>query len=261
MGRQPFRLFNSWLEDPEFIAIAKVGLSKQIRGTGLFKIQGKLKAVKALIKEWSQKMGTFDKQILSAKSDLDLAKKTMESHPNSIPHQTTTLEKRNKLKALDEKEEADLKKRSKVDWLTLGDSNTRFFTMATKLRKSRNSTLKILNREGPQTVTRAHLQHKSMEYFSNLFQPPPTPLQSIPVIFLRIFTPQMNEWLTQQLLEEESRNTLFGFKTDKFPGPDGFTYEFFREMWPEVKGVVLQCAKQFFKGKPILQTTNHTLSH
>lgn len=97
-----------------------------------------------------------------------------------------------------------------------------------------------------------------MNYFMDLFKAPSTLLPPIPVVFHKVVYPLMNEWLTQHPLEEEIRTTLFAFMTGKSLGPDGFTSEFFRKLWPEVRLDVLQCVKQFFKGKPILQSSNHT---
>lgn len=39
--------------------------------------------------------------------------------------------------------------------------------------------------------------------------------------------------------------------------PDGFTSEFFRKIWPEMKADILHGVHQFFKGIPILRSTNH----
>lgn len=161
-GKKPFRLVNSWLEDLEFIALVKSGLSKQIRGTELFKIQEKLKLVKNLLKEWAKAKGSFDKQLTFAKEELD---KAMEVHgvaPSSINLQTATLEKRNKLRSLLE-EKADLRQRSKIS--VAKTSNARFFSIATqtKIVRSKKPILKILNNEERQSLPRAQL-----EYFKNL---------------------------------------------------------------------------------------------
>lgn len=45
-GAKPFRIYNSWLEDPQFIEIAKTGHSKQTNGNGLFRPHYKLKQEK-----------------------------------------------------------------------------------------------------------------------------------------------------------------------------------------------------------------------
>lgn len=59
-GNIPFRLYNSWLDNPDFIFLARTGLSKQIKVVGLFKVQEKLKMVKALAKEWAKAKGSSE---------------------------------------------------------------------------------------------------------------------------------------------------------------------------------------------------------
>lgn len=69
------------------------------------------------------------------------------------------------------KEEVDFKKRSKVNFLKLEqwDTNSRFFKIATKMRRSKN-TLRILNNDGNQKVTRTKLENNSMGYFKTLLK-------------------------------------------------------------------------------------------
>lgn len=59
--------------------------------------------------------------------------------------QYTIVEKRQKPKTLINQEEAEPIKRSKVAWLNLEDSNTKFFSITIGIKKSKNSTLRILN--------------------------------------------------------------------------------------------------------------------
>lgn len=86
-GRKPFRLFNSWLDDPEFVDMARTGLSTQSRGTDLFKLQSKLKAVRAL-----QRNGPNQKAIF--KNRFHLLRKNWKSrqsrHLNLLPHQLSS---------------------------------------------------------------------------------------------------------------------------------------------------------------------------
>lgn len=121
-----------------------------------------------------------------------------------------------------------MKQRSKVGWLRLGDKNTKFFSIAIRIRKSKNSTLRILNPEGNIMVSRDNIERKSINYFTGLFRNEGE-ASPIPITFPRIVSPQMNDWLIQQPTEEEEvRNTLFSFNLGKSPGLDGFTIEFFR---------------------------------
>lgn len=57
-----------------------------------------------------------------------------------VPIQQATQEKRRNLKDLIKKEEADLKQRSKVSWLRLGNTKSRFFSRVTKkIRRAKNN--------------------------------------------------------------------------------------------------------------------------
>lgn len=130
-----------------------------------------------------------------------------------------------------------MKQRSKTQWLNLGDPNTRFFNIATKIRRSKNSTLKVLNSDGSRNmnITRPQLESNSIDYFKNLFNSPTTSLPSFPIIFPKLVSPLMNDWLTQLPTEEEVRTTLFSFQTGKSPDPDGFTAEFSGNSGPKQK--------------------------
>lgn len=71
----------------------------------------KLKVVKSLIKEWIKGKGNFDKQLATARSELDCANETLEAYPTFLSLQSITIEKREKLRNLYDKEESDLKQR------------------------------------------------------------------------------------------------------------------------------------------------------
>lgn len=62
-----------------------------------------------------------------------------------------------------------MKLRSKVSWLILGDRNAKFFRIAASIRKSRNSTLMLLNEEGQPRVTRQQLEIRSNNYFKAFY--------------------------------------------------------------------------------------------
>lgn len=97
-SNKPFRLFNNWLEDPEYMALARTGLSTQVQGTGLYKIQKKLKEVKTLTKQWLANKEGFQRQLSSAKKDLEEALKNLDASPTSPSLQAASNEKKKKPK-------------------------------------------------------------------------------------------------------------------------------------------------------------------
>lgn len=112
--------------------LAKTGLTTSICGNGLFRLQEKLKRVKTLAKSWSKALGNSSKQVDEARKALEREALALLNNPLSIDSQTKVkglqVSLANKLAV----EEADLKQRSKVNWLKLEDS--KFFSMATKVR-------------------------------------------------------------------------------------------------------------------------------
>lgn len=49
------------------------------------------------------------------------------------------------------------------------------FSLSTKIRRSRNFALELLNSEGAQILTRSQLEAKSVDYFTKVFEAPPRP--------------------------------------------------------------------------------------
>lgn len=70
-------------------------------------------------------------------------------------------------------EESDLRQRSKVSWLKLGDCNFKFFSLTTKIRRFINSTPRLLFSEGVPNQTRSQMEEKSMTYLKNIFKASP----------------------------------------------------------------------------------------
>lgn len=81
------------------------------------------------------------------------------------------------------KVEADPKQRSKVSWIKLGNKNNRYFSIATKLRRSKYSIYKILNTDENQTISRTFLEDNNVRYFKTLFSNSITQQPVVPVIF------------------------------------------------------------------------------
>lgn len=114
----------------------------------------KLQKAKELIKPWAQSQGHSSKRVDKTRRALDMVSSELLVSPSSVDLQSRVKDLQMELKVRSNDEEADLRQRSKVNWLKLGDSNSNFFSLATKVRRSANSTLRLLNSEGMPNVTR-----------------------------------------------------------------------------------------------------------
>lgn len=77
-------------------------LIKQVRRTGLFKLQQKLKEVKALSKVWAMEKGQSSKLSI-ARTELEGAVRALEADATSAPYTITHHRKREKSKGSDQK--------------------------------------------------------------------------------------------------------------------------------------------------------------
>ena len=63
--------------------------------------------------------------------------------------------------------------------------------------------------------------------------------------------------LDNEISEEELRKQVFNSASNKSPGPDGFTNEFYKAFWFKIKILLLNLVNHFFKEKSISQ--NHLM--
>ena len=133
----PFKFFNFWADHPDFLGLVKEAWDNDIRGTPMYRLTRKLKRVKAILRDFNfYSFGKLCERVMDARETLNQAQSALLNNPSN----PMLIDNEKKfLKAyhdLDYAEEGFLKKKSRVQWLKLGDQNTRFFHKAIKARNS-----------------------------------------------------------------------------------------------------------------------------
>jgi hypothetical protein len=65
--------------------------------------------------------------------------------------------------------------------------------------------------------------------------------------------------LGKEVTAEEIKRTIFSMKSNKAPGPDGYTADFFKAAWPVVGGDVVAAISSFFASGLLLKEVNATI--
>jgi hypothetical protein len=65
--------------------------------------------------------------------------------------------------------------------------------------------------------------------------------------------------LVREVTYEEVRDTMFHMPSNKAPGPDGYTFEFFKTSWSIVGEDVVKAVKGFFDTGLLLKEVNYTI--
>ena len=134
------------------------------------------------------------------------------------------------------REEIMARQRSRITWLSEGDSNTKFFQRKASARRAKNSITQLDRADGTTCTDPAELANMATDFYSNLYTSEGTigmeeVLSHIPI---RV-DGNMNARLNATYNNEEVKEALFQMFPTKAPGPDGFPAHFFSEtlglMW------------------------------
>nr|GEX57492.1 MACPF domain-containing protein CAD1 [Tanacetum cinerariifolium] len=167
------------------------------------------------------------------KGELDEVQKALDLNPSDPilrEEESTYLQAFNEAK-LDEKR--FLKQKAKIDWLEEGDSNSAYFHKSIKCRNQRSRIEAILDSNNIQVTDCLGLFSKNVSADSA-------------------------SHMVRAVTNEEIKAAMFSIGDDKAPGPDGYTYAFFKKGWDVVGHDVCNAVHDFFSNGQLLKEINHT---
>lgn len=150
--------------------------------------------------------------------------------------------------------------RSREQWISSGDRNTRYYHTATSVNKSFTRIDKLRTENGEWLTDEGTIRSYIRNYFSQLFSENRT---SRPQCFIQGHFPRLTEedWreVNRPFEPEEIKQALFEMDPCKAPGPDGFTAGFYQKAWPIVGNEILKFASDFFLTGTFPTDTNDTV--
>ncbi|CAN0907022.1 LINE-1 retrotransposable element ORF2 protein [Linum grandiflorum] len=166
------------------------------------------------------------------------------------------------LRELDEQwsqEEKFWKQTGKVNWLRLGDRNTKFFHASTIQRRTRNTISRLRTDTGTWITDWAGLKTHVQSFYKELFAKRavvvhPNVSWDLPCVV----SSDMNEALLRPVTPEEIRNATFSLGPDKSPGPDGFPGHFYRKFWDTIGPHFVEEIINFFRTGVMPEGWNET---
>lgn len=147
------------------------------------------------------------------------------------------LEGRHDTLLLDKEETWRLK--SRAIWLACGDENAKFFHAYARGRKAVNTIWSLRDEVGDTHYSFEYKARCGVTHFQNLFRAPEqasiVEVITVAQLFPRFVEEEGNRALMREVSEEELKKVLSSFQKDKSPGPDGWSIEFFLDLF-EVLG-------------------------
>lgn len=157
-------------------------------------------------------------------------------------------------------EEAFYKQRSRIQWLSLGDRNTKFFHRSLVHRQSRNRVHGLTDEAGNQVTANKEMGQLAVTYYQNiLVAPPHTSQEDVSSLYTSKIPPTSVPSLIQPITLEEIKRALFSIPDDKAPGPDGFTSYFFKKCWGIIGTDFINAIRSFFERNTLPRCINATI--
>ncbi|GJY08595.1 putative RNA-directed DNA polymerase, partial [Tanacetum coccineum] len=233
-GPTPFKLFNSWMLNPQFDALVTLSWNsaQHLDGSNPFiHFKEKMKRLKYDIKNWSrQSVNSRNQEQEELKQEIIRIELNIEAGNVGSEDKVLRQSKIRRLKEIDKQEHMDMKRRSLAingimkdgTWLT--DPNqikdTFFHFFEEKFKKFEGI---VVNKKSAHYNTLSHDQNLILE---------------------------------DVISEQEIREAVWACGSDKSPEPDGFSFAFYKKYWDILKSGISAFVQEFYSTSHIPQGCN-----
>ena len=131
--------------------------------------------------------------------------------------------------------------RSRAKWVESGEKNTKYFLNLEKSRRGNKSINKIKNTKGVLVTEQQAILEVLTQYFKSFYSSTDNNVDSIQLrnylsnIDLPVLSKDQTENISVPISEQECHAALNAMSNNKSPGLDGFTAEFYRTFWDDLK--------------------------
>ncbi|CAM2119617.1 unnamed protein product [Caretta caretta] len=142
-------------------------------------------------------------------------------------------EKQEELRALEDHRARDAFVRSRIRLLREMDRGSHFFYTLEKTRGAKKHVTCLLAEDGAPLTDPVEMCGRARDFYTSLFSPDPTDPGACRVLWEELPTVSMGDrnWLELPLTLAEFSEALRRMPTNKSPGMDGLTVEFYRTFW------------------------------
>ncbi|XP_059627187.1 uncharacterized protein LOC132269981 [Cornus florida] len=164
----PFRFFNFWTLNEKFLDIVQQGWSMHFRGTKMFSVVQRLRALKGPLKALNRKeFGAISRKVATCKEELEQCQRSLDLNPIDDLLRVNERDLANKYSELCLAEEMFYKQKAQVHWLKVGDQNTAYFMKAFSSKSNKRKIIAIEDLNGS-SIQGQELQNEFLRHFQGL---------------------------------------------------------------------------------------------
>ncbi|KAK1619202.1 hypothetical protein QYE76_024719 [Lolium multiflorum] len=219
-------------------------------------LEKKLEDLSASLSEWGRNtFGHVRRELKKLKGELA----AMRLAPGRVGPDYLEIKVVERIVELQHREEMMWKQRSRIQWLSEGDRNTRFFHMRASKRKKRNRISRLRRQDGSFTEDPDELRLMAREFYDTLYTSEQTAGVEEVLDSVRASVSQaMNDQLLVPFEGGEVKAAMFQMFPLKAPGPDGFPAHFFQKHWDLCGEEVTKAVLRILSGEDTPEGVNRT---
>ncbi|GJZ57311.1 RNA-directed DNA polymerase, eukaryota [Tanacetum coccineum] len=232
-GATPFRLFHSWFDFQGFDdMITQTWNSINLNDSNaMVRFKKKLQALKKVIRLW---IGNYKRNQMNRTTEIKIKLKDIDKLLDQLGANDDLLSVRSELLKqyhdIHSVETRESIQKAKIKWAVEGDENSKFFHGMIN-RKCANLAVKGVMIDGEWVDDPSKVKDEFRDYFASRFCDPGIRHGVINFNFPSRLNIDQSGELEAPISKDEIRRAIWDCGENKSPGPDGFTFEFFRKFW------------------------------
>ncbi|XP_022019347.1 uncharacterized protein LOC110919383 [Helianthus annuus] len=209
---KPFKFVNLIVDKSGFIEEVNRVWQTDVSGYAMYKVVKKLTLLKGPLRKLLFDQGNLHENVKNTRKRMEECQYELDRSPGNGELMTKLDSMLQMYKQAVQDEALFLQQKSKVDWLSLGDSNTKYFHNV--VFESNDVPLALV------------------EHYSNFFgSEVETPVHPTPDLFVQRLSDAKAQNMVRQVSDAEIKAAMFSISGNKAPGPDGYTSIFFKRSW------------------------------
>ncbi|GJS20667.1 hypothetical protein Tco_0449299 [Tanacetum coccineum] len=206
----------------------------------------KLKYLKQKIRDWNKGNMKSSKNIKAKlKDDLKAVDDIIDNGEGNDEVVKLRMDVLKSIQDIDKIQSLDAAQKAKIKWSIEGDENSSFYHGVLNKKRSQLNIRGILV-DGTWVDNPQRVKNEFLHHFSKRFDKPAANRASLVMNFSKILSCDQQVELELEVSKDEVKRAVWDCGTDKAPGPDGFTFGFYRRFWKVIENDVFDAVNHFF---------------
>ncbi|XP_071734624.1 uncharacterized protein [Rutidosis leptorrhynchoides] len=200
------------------------GWCQEVEGHCMYKVVKKLRMLKKPIRKIMWQKGNLHEHVLKLRMELDAAQLALDLNPFSVDirgDESHLLQAYNDA-LLDE--ERFLKQKAKVEWLRVGDNNSRYSNNVVKSKINKSRIQVVMDVDG-NMIDGNEVPNMFVNHYATFLGTATvsTPVHDPDSLFTRKVSNEKDLAMISMVSDEEVKAEIFDIGDNKSPGPDGYS--------------------------------------